>query len=82
MSIAESLRSAREAAGLNRRQASDRLGVAYRQLQHYEAGTHTPGIEILFRMADAYGCPLDSLTGRTPAGNHCCKKAKGTSHAS
>ena len=74
MTLAQSLRLSREKAGLNRRQAADQLGMAYRQLQHYEAGTHAPGIEILCRMADIYGVTLDSLVGRTPP--YCCGKRR------
>lgn len=62
----ERLKVAREAAGLNQRDAATAVGVSRATIQNAEAGTSTPRADALGRMADAYGVSVDSLFAHDP----------------
>lgn len=59
----ERLREAREAAGLNQRDAARTVGVSRGTIQNAEAGTSAPRAAALMRMADAYGVPIEFFFG-------------------
>ncbi|WP_436772319.1 helix-turn-helix domain-containing protein [Yinghuangia sp. YIM S09857] len=57
------LRSAREDRGASLTDASREIGVAPSALSRFENGRRTPGLEVLLRLARAYGVSLDELAG-------------------
>lgn len=59
------LRAAREAAGLQQVQASERVGLPVRSLRRWESGLADPGVEKTMRLAEVYGVSVDWLLGRT-----------------
>lgn len=59
------LRTARELAGLQQVQASERVGLPVRSLRRWEAGLADPGVEKTMRLAEVYGVSVDWLLGRT-----------------
>lgn len=59
------LRAARERAGLQQVQASERVGVPVRSLRRWESGLAEPGVEKTMRLAEVYGVSVDWLLGRT-----------------
>lgn len=59
------LRAARESAGLQQVQASERVGLPVRSLRRWESGLADPGVERTMRLAEVYGVSVDWLLGRT-----------------
>ena len=58
----ENLKSARESRGLTQKQAAEALGVSDRTYSKWETGETEPGIELICRLAEFYGCtPADFL---------------------
>lgn len=43
---------------------SKKLGIDRTTLAHYEMGKRTPGIDILWEIADIFGVSIDELIGR------------------
>lgn len=62
--LAQSIRAAREGAGLTQKQAAARAGLNPMQISHWETGVSEPTLASLAALADAYGCDLDALVGR------------------
>lgn len=60
-----SFREARERKGLRQVDAARSLGTAQEVLYRIEASKQMPGRDMLIRMADLYGCSVDTLLGRT-----------------
>ena len=53
--VREMLVKAREEAGLSRRQVETRVGVPYANLSEFENGNRTPRLQVLQKIAHAYG---------------------------
>lgn len=60
--LAERLRSAREAAGLSRRDLAKHITMSVRAVERAEAGKTTPRAEKLLAWAAACGASLSDLT--------------------
>ena len=58
--------SARENAGLNQREAAQRLGVNQSTVCFWETGRNQPRASMLVKMADLYCCTIDELMDRGP----------------
>lgn len=56
----------REASGLSRYRLAKLAGVTQMNLGRLERGRQDPQLTTLLRLADALGCTLDDLGGRTP----------------
>ena len=62
----ERLKKLRETKGLTMAELSRKIGsISQGSLSHYEAGTRTPGLEILMELANFFNCSIDYLTGKT-----------------
>lgn len=48
------LKDIRKAAGLTRKEAAEKLGIAYQTLSHYESGRRLPNAHAILEMAYAY----------------------------
>ena len=53
--VREMLVKARDEAGLSRRQVETRVGVPYANLSEFENGNRTPRLQVLQKIAHAYG---------------------------
>lgn len=60
---------ARTAAGYNRKQFSEALGIPYRTITNYENGAREAGSEYISRVADFCGCTTDWLLGLSASPN-------------
>lgn len=56
----------RERAGLSQPQAAERAGIPVGTLRGWEQGRRVPLLDAAAKLADAIGCSLDDLAGRTP----------------
>lgn len=61
--MASKLRGKRAEAGLNQTQAAEAAGVNIVTIVRYEKGETVPDGEVLFRLAEAYGCTPNELFG-------------------
>ncbi|MFD8076688.1 helix-turn-helix domain-containing protein [Streptomyces sp. NPDC059718] len=61
------LRAAREKRGDTLSEVSRATGIASSTLSRIENGLRKPNLELLLRLAKAYGVSLDTLAGTTPA---------------
>lgn len=62
----ERLKKLREDKGLTMAELSRKIGsISQGSLSHYEAGTRTPGLEILIELANFFNCSIDYLSGKT-----------------
>lgn len=59
------IRAAREAAGLTTQELADKININRNTLYGYERGLSDPKSEGLLAIADACGCTVDYLLGRT-----------------
>lgn len=59
--MAAKLKIARENAGLSQVSAADAAGVPRENISKFEAGTKTPTVATLLRLADAYGVSVADL---------------------
>ena len=66
MSVARAFAAARENAGMNQREAAQRLGVNQSTVCFWETGRNFPRASMLVKMADLYCCSMDQLLGRKP----------------
>ena len=65
MTINDSIRLRREAKGLSQKELGQMCGVSGVMVGYYERGLRQPTLPIAMALADALGCTLDELTGRT-----------------
>ena len=65
--IGERIRKAREAAGLNQKEAAAAADMNLRNYQHYEAGRKLASIPVLVRIANALGATWEELLPEVPA---------------
>lgn len=63
-----SFASARIAAGLTQSEVARRLEIDQSTVSYWETGKHLPRGALLIQAADLYGCTIDELLGRAPAG--------------
>lgn len=63
-----SFASARIAAGFTQTEAARRLEVNQSTVSYWESGKKFPRGPMLAKAADLYGCTVDELLGRAPAG--------------
>lgn len=62
----ERLKKLREDKGLTMAELSRKIGsISQGSLSHYEAGTRTPGLNILIELSNFFNCSIDYLTGQT-----------------
>lgn len=60
--IGRQLRAARDRAGLTQTAVGQLLGVHFVTVSRWESGTRVPSLDVLYRLAAAYGCaPRDLL---------------------
>lgn len=57
-----SLKAARVNAELTQREAAKRIGVSREALQTYESGKTIPNWDVVNRIKDVYGIPLDFIS--------------------
>ncbi|MGH3326237.1 MAG: helix-turn-helix domain-containing protein, partial [Streptomycetales bacterium] len=68
--LADTLRRLRRAAGLSGVQAAARVGASQSRISKIETGRLLPGVDVVERLVDAYGGPLEvraDLVGRAAA---------------
>lgn len=69
MQLSLALRQARKAAGLTIREASQRLGVAYRSVARWEEGSRVPSLATLRQIAKVYGITITALMEQCECGS-------------
>ena len=55
------LAQARMAAGMTQGQMAAALGCSQKDVSRWERGVHSPRVDVLIKMADVLGCPIDAL---------------------
>lgn len=60
-----SLKAARVNANLTQKEAAKRLGICLSTLQNYESGTTVPDWNMVKRIVDVYGLPVDCIFFRS-----------------
>lgn len=63
--FATRLRSQREDAGLSLRELSEKTGISYQALHHYEKGDRDPSIWNVKKISDFFNVSIDWLIGTT-----------------
>ena len=61
MDIHQNLKTLRQASGLTQQQAADRVGLTRQAISNYERGRTRPDVELLARLAEAYGADLPAV---------------------
>lgn len=56
--LADRIREARKASGLNRQTIAQRVGVSFKTVQNYETGASAPNSETLARLAEVVDKPI------------------------
>ena len=64
MTIAEALKTQREARELSQSTVAKATGISQPKISYYESGKHLPPIDDCIRLADFYCITLDELVGR------------------
>ncbi|MGN1073705.1 MAG: helix-turn-helix domain-containing protein [Eubacteriales bacterium] len=64
MEIGEIIKKKRIAAGLTQEQLASQIPCNRASIAQYELGIKTPGIGIVSRIADVFGCTVDELLRR------------------
>lgn len=59
------LLACRKSKGVTRKEVADSINISEEEYQRYEAGEHTPTLEIASILADYFGVSIDYLAGRT-----------------
>lgn len=59
--VTNTIRQAREAAGLTQAEVARRVGVTRQTLIAIEQGRYSPTLELAFQLARVFGVPLDEL---------------------
>lgn len=62
------IKKRRKRLGLTQREMSEKLGVKQNTLSQYEKGKREPGINMLRKLADLFGCTIDDLLRETQEG--------------
>jgi transcriptional regulator with XRE-family HTH domain len=75
--MAERVKRLREARGLTQPGLAKAAGVSVWLLRRWEQTGRTPLFGTVVKIADALGCTLDELAGRTPPGAPAPRKGKG-----
>ena len=65
MKMNERIRGLRLEKQVTQKDVADTLGVAPRNVQHFEHGTARPKLENIIKLADFYDVSLDYLVGRS-----------------
>lgn len=55
------LARARMAADMTQGQMAAALGCSQKDVSRWERGVHSPRVDVLIKMADVLGCPIDAL---------------------
>lgn len=66
MTIGESIKSARKAAGLTQKELAQRLGLSFQSIAQWENDLRKPKIETLKKIADALGCTISDFDEELP----------------
>jgi transcriptional regulator with XRE-family HTH domain len=64
--MGQRLKELRLRAGLTQEALARAAGVANDAVRKWERGKRTPLLDMAAKLADALGCTLDELAGRTP----------------
>lgn len=64
-SIGENIRWRREAKGMTQQELANRCGVTDAMVCYYERGQRMPSLPTAAALADALGCTVDELLGRS-----------------
>lgn len=64
MRISDNLRRALKARNMTQAELARQIGIDQANVSTYCTGAHTPGIDMLVRIADALHVSLDELVGR------------------
>lgn len=65
--IGAAIASARRGRKLSQERLAHLVGVSRGTIQNWERGTHTPGVDDVWRIADALDVTVDELIGRRAA---------------
>lgn len=65
--MASKLRGKRAEADMTQRQAADAVGVSAASIGRYESGETVPAGDVVFRLAELYGCTPNDLFGVEPS---------------
>lgn len=60
----QELKALREKEGLSQKNVADQLGVSQQAVAQWERGQGFPRAELLPKLANLFGCTIDSLYGR------------------
>ncbi len=63
--VGATLAAERKALGMTQQQVAERLQVEPETVSRIESGTIVPTLQRLRQFAEVYGCPMQSLIGRT-----------------
>lgn len=63
------LRTTRDLVGISRRELARRTGVAGATITNLELGNHGASPQVMRKLADALGVPLDAITIPVPGTN-------------
>lgn len=61
--MASKLRGKRAEADMTQQQAADAVGVSTASIVRYESGETVPAGDVVFRLAELYGCTPNDLYG-------------------
>jgi len=64
--MADRVKRLREAAGMSQPQLAEKAGISVWLVRRWEQTGRTPLFGTVVKVADALGCSLDELAGRTP----------------
>lgn len=64
------LRTTRDLVGISRRELGRRAGVNGATISHLELGHHGASPQVMRKLADALGVPLDAITIPVPGGTN------------
>ena len=70
MEFGVNLRRLRETAGMSQSDLADKVGVTRGMIAQYELGAKSPTVATACRIADVFGCTLDSIAGNAKAGDN------------
>jgi DNA-binding XRE family transcriptional regulator len=52
--------------GLSRQDLADALGINYQTVGYIERGDFNPGLELVFRISEFFGLPIEAVFSRQP----------------